>query len=312
MADTPENQLEYPQPDESRRGLAFPLMRCVALVSLNTGAVADIRFGRYIGKGTGESALFRSMMPTFKRGDVVVADKYYGNYPMLAMLIARGVDVVCALPSDRKQDSHAVVWNKPPRKQKPIDRDAYAALPDTLNLRQLDVQIEGRDGLPKTVTLITTLTDRAITDREIAELYRQRWNCELDLRSIKCSMQLDAIRAKTPDMVRKEVYAHILTFNLIRGVMAEAASLADTLPRKLSLKGAMQLAESFTAAMMASDGSHSLYTAFLCAIASHRVGNRPNRKEPRLKKRHPRWRDCMTMPRNKYPRRLASEGRSLT
>ena len=124
MADTPENQNEYPQPDESRRGLAFPLLRMVSLISLNTGAVADIRFGRYMGKGTGESALFRSMMPTFKPGDIVVADKYYSNYPMLAMMAARGVDVVSALPSNRKQDSGDVIWKKPPLAKKPIEPSA--------------------------------------------------------------------------------------------------------------------------------------------------------------------------------------------
>ena len=149
-----------------------------------------------MGKGTGESALFRSMMPTLKRGDVVVADKYYGNYPMLAMLVG-GVDVVCALSCG----SPAGLPNRcldEATTAEAIILVAYAALPDTLPLHQVDVQIEEPDGERKLLTLITTLTDRAVTDREIAELYRQRWNCELDLRSIKCSMQLDIIRARLP------------------------------------------------------------------------------------------------------------------
>jgi hypothetical protein len=133
----------------------------------------------------------------------------------------------------------------------------------------------------------------------------RRWNCELDLRSIKQSMHLDVLRCKNPEMVAKEIFAHLLAYNLLRGTMTESAKRTGTTPRQLSVKGAMQAVESFTPAMMAANGSEALYAAFLTTVAAHRVGNRPGRQEPR-KKRRPAWNIYLKVPRNRCHRRLAS------
>jgi hypothetical protein len=143
-------------------------------------------------------------------------------------------------------------------------------------------------------------------------LYWTRWNAELDLRSIKHSLHMDVLRCKTPDMVRKEIWAHLLAYNLLRGTMVESAKRNDVLPRQLSVKGTMQAVESFTPAMMAIDGSDVLYNAMLTTVSAHRVGNRPGRQEPRFKKRRPVWDSYMTVPRHQSHRRLASEARSLS
>jgi hypothetical protein len=124
-------------------------------------------------------------------------------------------------------------------------------------------------------------------------------------------MQMDVLRGKTPSMVQKEIWCHLLAYNLLRGLLTEAAKAKDVLPRQLSVKGALQAVESFTPAMMAVN-SESLYNALLTTVSAHRVGNRPGRMEPRAKKRRPRWRTMLTKPRYKYPRRLASEARPLT
>jgi hypothetical protein len=108
-------------------------------------------------------------------------------------------------------------------------------------------------------------------------------------------------------MVRKEIWCHILAFNLLRGTMTEAAKRKDIRPRQLSMKGTMQAVESFTAPMMAIDGSEAIYDAFLATVSTHRVGNRSGRTEPRYKKRRPAWQIYMTIPRNKSHRRLASQ-----
>lgn len=145
----------------------------------------------------------------------------------------------------------------------------------------------------------------------MSDLYWRRWNCELDLRSIKQSMHLDVLRCKTPDMVRKEIFAHLLAYNLLRGVMTDSATRTGVTPRQLSVKGAMQAVESFMPAMMATDAGEVLYDAFLATVSAHRVGNRPGRQEPRTRKRRPTWRDYMMKPRSKSYRRLASDARSL-
>ena len=177
----------------------------------------------------------------------------------------------------------------------------------TITLRQVTIDIEGRDGASKSLSLVTTITDPAVTDAEIAELYRQRWNCEVDFRTIKCTMQMDVLRAKAPEMTQKEIFCHLLAYNLLRGVMAESASKSDVAPRRLSVKGDLQMVESFTPAMMHSDGHEATYNAFLGALSAHRVGNRPGRVEPRVKKRRPKQHLHMRQPRNKYFRRLRQE-----
>lgn len=141
-------------------------------------------------------------------------------------------------------------------------------------------------------------------------MYWSRWNCELDLRSLKHSLHLDVLRCKTPEMIRKELWAHMLAYNLLRGVMVESAKRNAATPRQISVKGAMQAVESFTPAMMAIDGSDAVYNAFLATVSAHRVGNRPGRQEPRFKKRRPSWTAYMTIPRHKSHRKLARQARS--
>jgi hypothetical protein len=114
-------------------------------------------------------------------------------------------------------------------------------------------------------------------------------------------------------MVKKEIWAHLLAWNLLRGVMVESARRHDVQPRQLSVKGTMQAVESFTPAMMAIDENEALYHAFLSTVSAHRVGNRPGRLEPRFRKRRPAWNSYMKAPRNEHRRRLASAvGSSLS
>jgi hypothetical protein len=249
--------------------------------------------------------MFRHLLPSIKPGSVLIGDKLYGAYIVLGELVARGVDVVIPIQERRKRDGSLVAWTRPTLRDE--NHAAYAHLPESLNLRQLDIEIEDRDGSRKTITVVTTITDPAISDAEIAELYRQRWNCEVDLRSIKCSMQMDILRAKSPSMVRKEIFCHLLAYNLLRGVMVESATKAEVQPRHLSIKGAMQAVESFTAPMMAIDGSQAIYDALLATVAAHKVGNRQGRVEPRVRKRRPKQHVVMMLPRNYYYRKLASD-----
>ncbi len=114
------------------------------------------------------------------------------------------------------------------------------------------------------------------------------------------------MRAKTPDMIRKEIWCHMLAWNLLRGVIVESAKRTEMHPREVSVKGTMQTIESFTPAMMNIDGNEAIYHAMLTTISAHRVANRPGRQEPRLnKRRHPR-REWMMVPRHKYHRKLTS------
>jgi len=292
----------------------------VALVSLATGAVIDMAIAPFSGKGTGEVNLLLELMPNLQRGNVLVADRYYPTFSTIAALQARGVDLLSISHHARTIDftagevlgpkDHIVEWRKPRRhlERTEADRDC---LPESVKIREFEIVIEDREGGTQTATIVTTMTDPSLTQKELADLYWKRWNCELDIRSIKHSLRMDVLRAKTPEMVRKEIWCHLLAYNLLRGTMVESARRNDVLPRQLSIKGTMQAVESFTPAMMAIDGSDTLYNALLTTIAAHRVGNRPGRLEPRFKKRRQVWGQLMTIPRHKSHRRLNREARSL-
>lgn len=243
-------------------------------------------------------------MQSVKPGSVLVGDKLYAAYTVLGVLVANGIDAVVPIPVNRRREGSLIQWHKPTTQVCP---EMYVGLPESITLRQFDIEIEDRDGSTKTLTLVSTILDPSVSDADLGELYRQRWNCEVDLRSIKCAMHLDVLRAKTPQMIRKEVYCHVLAYNLLRGVMLESAKQADMLPRQLSVKGTMQTVESFTPAMMAAGGHPAIYSAFLGAVAAHRVGNRPGRLEPRVQKRRPKQHKLMMKPRNSYRRKLSAD-----
>jgi hypothetical protein len=150
---------------------------------------------------------------------------------------------------------------------------------------------------------VTTLLDPEETTKEdLAALYRLRWNNELDIRSIKITMQMDLLRCKTPGLVRKEIWMHVLAYNLIRTIMAQAASQIDIQPRSISFKATIQTLTAFqpVIACQAHRGIQHrqvLYQHLLNAIAQQRVGDRPDRFEPRMIKRRPKNYNRLTRPR---------------
>jgi hypothetical protein len=312
MPDTPENQAGYPQPVAQRPGLGFPLARIAAVFSLACGAVLDLGICRYAGKGQSELGMLRTLWNIFRPSDVMLADRLMCAWTEMVMLKQRGVDCVCRLTSHRKadfrrgkrlgHDDHVVKWVKP-TKPRSIDRETYDALPDFLLIRECRVQVERPGFRMQTLIIATTLLDAGeFTKDDLAQLYRARWNAELDLRSLKQTMQMDVARCKTPELVRKEIWTHILAYNLIRTVIAQAASKHGLDPRSISFKGAIQTLAAFQP-VIALEGQYNsafrmnLYQRLLDAIARHRVGDRPDRFEPRRTKRRPKPYDRLMKPR---------------
>ena len=287
MADTPENQLKYPQVSSRPAGLGFPIMRAVAIISLPTGAVVDFGIAKHEGKGTGEGTLLRSMIGNVRPESVLVADRLFPGYATVAALQNRGVELVSMSHHVRQVDfrrghqlgpkDHIVEWHRSKYNGQSNHGDyrAHQALPETILMREFEIEIDNRTGGKEKAIIVTTLTDPSIPQKEISDLYWSRWNCELDIRSIKHALHMNVLRCKTPSMVRKEIWCHLLAYNLLRGTMTEAAKRQEIRPRQLSVKGTMQAVESFTAPMMAIDGNQAIYDAFLSTVSAHRVGNRP-------------------------------------
>jgi DDE family transposase len=316
MPDTPANQKAFPQQPGQKPGLGFPLVRMVAIISLATGVARDLALGPYMGKNTGEPALLRSLLDRFESGEIALGDRCFGSYFGIAALGQRGVDGVFRMPAQRRFDfttgrrlgreDHIVIWVKPPRPAW-MDKATYAQMPDYLEVRELRVRVNKRGFRAKQLMIVTTLLDAEIyTKQEIARLYRDRWNIELDLRSIKDVLQMDVLRCKTPEMVEKEIWMHLLAYNLIRGVIAEAAEAHHKLPRRVSFKGAMQTMAAFGDALRYAPSSQwqRLWDEMLEAISRHKVGDRPDRVEPRANKRRPKNECFLTVPRPEARKRL--------
>jgi hypothetical protein len=309
MPDTPANQAAYPQHTAQAPGLGFPIARLVVVFCLACGNVLDAALGRYQGKQAGETALLRGLESALEPGDVLLGDRCYGGWFDLALLHERGVDAVVRLHQQRGCDfrrgrrlgpnDHVVEWIKPTQRPEWMDEATYARLPDRLLLREVRVRVAQAGFRTDCLVVVTTLLDPAVTAADLAELYRARWHAELDLRSLKVPLNLDVLRCKTPAMVRKEVWARLMAYNLIRTVMARAALGFDCAPRSLSFTGALQSLRAFAERLVAANPSTApeLYDWLMIAIASHPVGDRPNRVEPRKRKRRPKHYPLLTQPR---------------
>ena len=234
------------------------------------------------------------------------------------MLKQRGVDSVTRL-AKRTADfrrgkrlgegDHIVKWPKP-RKPRPIEQQTDDTLPESLMVRECRVRVEQPGFRVRTLLIATTLLDAdAFTKGDLAQLYRARWHAELDLRSLKQTLQMDVLRCKTPGLVRKELWTHILAYNLIRTVMAQAATRHGIEPRSISFKGALQTLEAFQP-VLALRGERSsafrraVYEQLLDAVATHRVADRPDRYEPRRQKRRPKPYDRLMKPRHQAKRAM--------
>jgi hypothetical protein len=309
MPDTPANQRVYPQSRSQRPGVGFPLARWVALLGLATGAVLGTALGPWRGKQTGETALLRTLLDGLCEGDVLVADRYYCSYWLIAMAQLRGIQVVFRQHQLRHTDfrrgrrlgqrDHVVTWDKPqcPRW---MDEQTYAAIPNTLTLREGRITISTPGCRVRQLTVVTTFTDpQEYPLEDITELYHLRWHVELDLRAIKTHMNMEILSCKTPEMVRKEIWAYLLAYNLVRQVMAQAAIQHGLRSRQLSFKGTLQtLAEHRTLLLTVTNADlPTIIQVILVAIATHRVGYRPNRFEPRKLKRRPKGYSRLLHPR---------------
>ena len=308
-ADTIANQAVWPQSTSQTPGLGFPILRMVVLLSLATGMLCGMAEGPYAGKETGETALFRELLDQLARDDIVLADRYYCSYFMIALLLERGVDVVTPLHQLRDADfrqgkslghrDHLVTWIRPPRPEWKSE-ETYSRMPKTLTLRKLEVEVCEPGFRPENFVVVTSLKNaRCYTRSDITGLYRRRWLAELDLRAIKDNVGLDFLRCKSPEMVRKELWTGLLAYNLLRQLIAQSGAQQGVGPRRVSFTAAMQKVAAGWCLLPLSDAALAwrIATAHLQQLAGQEVGHRPNRVEPRAIKRRPKPHDLLTKPR---------------
>lgn len=311
MPDTPENQATFPSPRTQKKGVGLPIARAAVILSLASACALDLAIAPYAGKETGETALLRQLLGSFAAGDVAVMDRFYCSFLMIALLLGRQVHVCARMHQRRHVDfrrgrrlgkyDHLIVWTKP---QRPtwMDQETYDSIPETLEMREIRYHIVEPGCRTKMITIATTLTDvERYSKEDIAQLYGFRWNSELDIRSIKQSLNLCHVRCKSPEMVRKELWTTLLGYNLIRTTAAGAALLHDKQPRQISFTSTCQYV--LASWMLYSCGTvdatdlQERCREHLAHIASCEVANRPGRLEPRVLKRRRHGYKLMQEPR---------------
>ena len=300
MPDTVSNQMAYPQNHEQKAGLGFPMARIGALIGLASGAMLGYQIVACEGKGTGEQSLLGNLLDKLNAGDIVLADALLATWWIIEGAIRRRADVVMAQHGKRITDfvrgeplgknDHIVQWPRPP-KPKSMSAEAYARYPAFITMRE--VEVNGR-------ILVTTLRDPIMFPPEVlGALYKMRWNIEVDFRTIKSTLQMDVLRCKSQPMVEKEIAVYFLAYNLVRWAMAKAALLTDVLPRVLSFTGAKRLLMACADQLRRTPGDEirRLVASVLRSIAALRLPQRPDRVEPRAKKRRPKNLPLLTVPR---------------
>jgi putative transposase len=307
--DTPANQAAYPQSTAQAPGLGFPALRLVVLLTFATAALVGAAFGPCQGKETGETALLRTLLDRFDAGDIAVADRYQCSYWQIALLRERVVDVAFRLHQRRRCDfrrgqrlgrgDHLVRWRKPERPAW-LDQESYAALPAELVMREVRVEVRAPGVRTRVLTIATSLLDARVYRRDdIADLYHRRWHVELDIRNIKQTLHMDMLSCKSPDMLAREIWVHLLGYNLVRQALAEAARARGVAPRQLSFAGGVQTLNAFRWLLQCSEGDQFAFACWALAVAlgTHEVGDRAGRVEPRRVKRRQQLYPLLNRPR---------------
>ena len=307
MADTDANQNIYPQHSNQKKGAGFPIARLLVVVSLTVGTVIDYAIGACKGKGTGELSLLRDIWGAIKQDDIVLGDRYFPCFFIMADLRKTGADGIFRGQSQRHYDfrtgsslgknEHIVFWSKP-KKPNWMSQTEYDAYPEKIQIREFKVN--------GNIYVTTFLDPKKQHKKELAKIYKLRWHIEINLNSIKTIMNMDMLSCKTPEMVRKEIGVHLLAYNMIRIIMAEACQKHDATPLNVSFKGTVQLLDAFMPHFLNSSVKEceKLYANMLSLIINNKIGNRPGRIEPRLVKQRKKPFKTLNKPRSVERKKL--------
>jgi hypothetical protein len=298
MPDTDENRARWPYAGGQKPGCGFPTAQLVGLFCLATGRL--VRFAVDSWKAH-EIPLARLLIGWIETGDIVLADRGFCGWGFIALLHRKKVDIVMRAHQARKLKGRQMSWAKPQRRGETWNKSLWAELPDSLQVRIVRFRVRVPGFRTQKVVLVTTLLDiKAYPDEFFVELYRRRWSVELFFRDIKTTLGLDILRCKSPELIEKEIWMQAIAYNLVRALMLEAAWIYDIEPRRLSFKGTVdtlrQWSPLFAPKMFAAKRARA---ELLRIIAADQVPDRPNRIEPRARKRRPKPYPLLTKPRRK-------------
>jgi hypothetical protein len=310
LADTPKNRAAYPALHSPEPN--FPMLRLVVLFSLWSGAILSLASGNL---HAAELPLFSQLLDQLVSGDILLADRGFGNFILLALLqqLNRGVDFIGR--SVRHTDGRRrlkrlgpqdwlVQWQRSPGPSLWLPLAQWLALPKQMTLRMVRGSLYCKGFRVRQVTLVTTLLDpQFYPAQEILQAYLRRWRLEMCLDDLKTTLEMEMLRSRSPEMLQREVYAHLIAHNLIRYTMVQAATQQTVTLDRISFKGTLDALRQFTHAMSQARTQkkrRQLWTKLLQTLAADLVPERPNRREPRAVKRKKTKYPRMDAPRHKF------------
>ena len=301
MPDTNKNRRRWPYAGGQKPGCGFPTGKLVGLFCLHTG-----RLLTFVEDGwkTHDLSLARRLLHCLHAGEVLVADRAYCGWLLLAQLMGGKVDFVIRLHQarlvrSRRYRSWRETWKKPQRPPGQ-SRRAWENQPEELTVRLVRFRVHVRGFRTQRVMVVTSLLDEtAFPDSAIAELYARRWQVELHYRQLKTNLTLDVLRGLSPRIIERELWMHAIAYNLVRALLVETA-LAHGVPvERLSFKGALDALQAWAERALSSrrNRSHARRT-LLARLANDLVPLRPDRSEPRARKRRPKDHQLLNRPRH--------------
>lgn len=296
MPDTEENRARWPYAGSQKPGCGFPTAQMVGLFCLATGRL--VRFACEAWKAH-EIRLARQLLGWIEPGEVVLTDRGFCGWGLIALLQRKGADVVMRAHQARRLKGRRMQWPKP---QRPVTwtKEQWQELPAAVAVRLVRFRVAVPGFRTEQIVLVTTLLDvQAYPDEAIAELYRRRWAVELCFRDIKTTLGLDVLRCQSPELIEKEIWLQALAYNLVRALMLEASWQHGVELDRLSFKGTVdtlrQWTPLFAPRMFAMRRAR---LELLRIIAADQVPARPDRVEPRARKRRPKSYQLLTKPRH--------------
>ena len=302
MPDTPELLKHFGHPTGQKEGCRFPVAHFLALMHAGSGLIQEILPGALF---VHDLRRFIKLHPTLKRDDLIVGDRGFCSFTNIALLLSRGVDAVFRLHQAKKVDfrvlrrhcakkklgitDQVVTWFKPKPSHLPrwMTAAQLRSLPSEVTIRELAYDVIQRGFRVRRVVLVTTLLDPNQFPKEVlAELYRQRWGIETNFNHLKTTMQMDALRCQSVNGVLRELYAFCIVYNVVCTVRMHSAASFGCSPERISFVDALR------------------WLIVACQTRCHIqllvVPDRPDRYEPRAKKRRPKQYDLLNKPRKHY------------
>jgi hypothetical protein len=305
MPDTKENQKVYPQNGSIKPGCGFPQLNMVAVFSLATGSLLGYAKGN---KHSSESRLWQKLFGLLKKEDIVLGDRGYLSFMNIAYLSSKKIDSVIRWKDRIKrikkykklgENDYIYLWKKPVSRSLLWSKEIFFNMPDEIYIRIVEISVNKNGFRTRKMKIVTTLLDHErYSAEDIGKLYFKRWIVELRLKDIKTTMGMDILKAKTPRQVEKEIAMFTIAYNLIRGIMLDAARHCSKEIDRISFSDTLnQLKQWMTLFAKTTSGFRTLLFDFYQCICQKTITKRPGRNEPRVKKRRAKNFHLMTKPR---------------